>query len=116
MAKYDLILQNNASKEHFIYSGLTNSSTNHLYYRFDVELDVPDGEYTYAILIDNREDVEYELKTPVLSSILHTEDGDVVLRDLQPSTGLLQIGEGKTVYDNVYDETNDKNTIFYYDN
>ena len=114
--KYDLLLQNNASKEHFIYSGLTDNSTNHLYFQFDVELNVPDGEYTYVLLKNNRDDVVYELKTPVLSTILHTEEGDVVLRDLQPGTGLLQVGEGKPVYDNVYDETEDTNTIFYYDN
>lgn len=114
--KYDLILQNNGSKEHFIYSGLTDNSLNHLYFQFDVELDVPDGEYTYAVLINNRDDVEYELKTTILSTIIHTEEGDVVLRDLQPGTGLLQIGAGNPVYDNVYDESEDKKTIFYYDN
>lgn len=114
--KYDLLLQNNASKEHFIYSGLTDISTNHLYHQFDVELDVPDGEYTYVVTVNNRDDVVYELKTPLLSTILHTNDGDVILRDLQPGTGLLQIGDGKPVYDNVYDESEDTKTIFYYDN
>lgn len=116
MAKYDLILQNNASKEYFVFSGLTDISTNHLYHSFDIELNVPDGEYTYALFVNNRDDVVYELKTPVLSIILHTEDGDVLLRDLQPDTGLLKIGAGKPVYDNVYDESEDKKTIFYYDN
>ena len=114
--KYDLLLQNNGSKEHFIFSGLTDISTTHLYHQFEVELDVPDGEYTYVVLINNRDDVEYELKTPILSTIVHTGEGDVVLRDLQPATGLLQVGEGKPVYDNVYDETEDTKTIFYYDN
>lgn len=115
-SKYDLLIQNNASKEHFVYSGLTDISTNHLYYQFDQELDVPDGEYTYVVLINNRDDVEYELKTPILSTILHTGEGDVLLRDLQPATGLLQIGAGKPVYDNIYDESEDNNLIFYYDN
>lgn len=113
--KYDLILQNNASKEFFIYSGLTDNSYNRLFYQFDVELDVPDGEYTYVVQFNTRDDVEYDLNIPLLDSILHTGEGDVLLRDLQPSTGLLQIGEGKPVYDNVYDETQDNNTIFYYE-
>lgn len=114
--KYDLLLENNASKEFFIYSGLTDTSDNHLFYRFDTELDVPDGEYTYVVLINNRDDVVYDMNLPILETILHTGEGDVLLRDLQPSTGLLQIGEGIPVYENVYDETQDNNLIFYYDN
>lgn len=114
--KYDLLLQNNASKEFFIYSGLTDTSDNHLYYRFDTELEVPDGEYTYVVLINNRDDVEYDLNIPILETVLHTGEGDVLLRDLQPATGLLQIGDGVPVYENVYDETQDNNLIFYYDN
>lgn len=114
--KYDLLLENNASKEFFVYSGLTDASDNHLFYRFDVELDVPDGEYSYVVLVNNRDDVEYDLNTPLLSTILHTGEGDVLLRDLQPTTGLLRVGAGKPVYENVYDETQDNNLIFYYDN
>lgn len=112
--KYDLLLQNNASKEFFTYSGLTDTSDSHLFYQFDVELDVPDGEYVYAVFINNRDDVEIELKTPILSSILHTEDGDVILRDIQPGTGLLRVGEDMQVV-NIYDDKEEK-TIFYYDN
>ena len=112
--KYDLLLQNNASKEFFVYSGLTDASGNHLYYRFDTELDVPDGEYTYAVLTNNRDDVEYDLNIPLLMTVIHTGEGDVLLRDLQPDTGLLQIGDGKAVLD--YDTDRDNDTIFYYDN
>lgn len=116
--KMDLILQNNASKEFFIYSGLTNISTNPLYTEFDIELDVPEGEYTYATTINNRTDVSYELKTPLLKTILHTEDGDALLADLHPQTGLLQIGEyGKSI--NIYEEetpdNNNENNIWFYD-
>lgn len=115
--KYDLLLQNNASKEFFYFVGLEDNSYNHLYYRFNVDLSgCKDGEYTYAVLRNDRTDVVYELKTPLLSTILHTGDGNIVLRDLQPGTGLLRIGDGVPVYENVYDETQDNNTIFYYDN
>lgn len=114
--KYDLLLENNATKQFFIYSGLTDTSDNHLFYRFDTELDVPDGEYTYVVLINNRDDVVYDMNLPILETILHTGEGDVLLRDLQPSTGLLQIGDGVPVYENIYDETQDNNLIFYYDN
>lgn len=111
---YDLLLQNNASKEFFRFSGLTDSSTNHLYYEFELEWDVPDGEYTYAVYLNTRDDVEIEYKHPLLSSILHTEDGDVVLRDLQPVTGLLRVGKPSQI--NEYDGGNETNTVFYYDN
>ena len=115
--KYDLLLQNNGSKEFFVFSGLTDISDNHLYYRFDLDLsDCKDGEYTYVVQANNRDDVVYDLNIPLLMTILHTEDGDVLLRDLQPATGLLRIGDGVPVYENIYDETQDNNTIFYYDN
>ena len=115
--KYDLLLQNNASKEFFIYSGLTDTGDNHLYYKFNIDLSsLKSAEYTYVVLINNRDDVEYDMNTPIMDTILHTGEGDVVLRDLQPSTGLLQIGDGAPVYENVYDETQDNNLIFYYDN
>ena len=115
--KYDLLLENNASKEFFIFSGLTDTSDNHLYYKFNIDLSsLKSAEYTYVVLINNRDDVEYDLNIPILNTILHTGEGDVLLRDLQPSTGLLQIGDGVPVYENVYDETQDNNLIFYYDN
>lgn len=116
ISKYDLLLQNNASKEHFIYSGLTDESQNRLYFKFDVVPDCPDGEYTYVLVLNNRDDVIYEFKTPLLSTILLVEGEEIVLRDLQPETGLLIIGDGKPINDNVYDESDDNNTIFYYDN
>lgn len=111
---YDLLIQNNASKEFFRFSGLTDSSTNHLFFEFDLEMDIPEGEYTYASYHNDRDDVEIEYKTPLLSSILHTEDGDVVLRDLQPLTGLMRVG--KPGQRNEYDGGNETNTVFYYDN
>ena len=115
--KYDLLLQNNASKEFFIYSGLTDTGDNHLYYKFNIDLSsLKSAEYTYVVLINNRDDVEYVMNTPILDTILHTGEGDVILRDLQPSTGLLQIGDGAPVYENIYDETKDNDLIFYYDN
>lgn len=118
--KYDLLLQNNASREFFLFSGLTNLSVNHLWLEFDQKIDLPDGEYTYVTLVNNRDDVVYEFKTPILKTILHTEDGDAILGDLQPNIGLLQVGNvkpGNYIYNNekTPEENNDNNTIFYYD-
>lgn len=113
MGRFDIILQNNASKEFLLLSGQTDTSTTHLYHKFITELDAADGEYTYVVVRNERDDVKYEFKTPVLDTIILTDDGEVVLRDLQPSTGLLRIGdEIKPV--NIYQKDNN-DTIFYYD-
>lgn len=114
LPKFDLVLQNNASKEFFTFTGLTSTSSNHLYYKFEVDIDAADGEYTYALFRNERDDVEYEFKTPLLDTILHTGDGDVLLSDLNPSTGLMRIGD-KVENTNIYDD-NKAHTIYYYDN
>lgn len=111
---YDIILQNNASKEFFLLQGLEDEARTELYLEFnDVELpdDLPDGEYVYAVLGNKREDVTYVFNTPILDTIVQTEDGDVVLRDLQPFTGLLRVG--LIVEKNVYDE--DESNAYPYD-
>lgn len=120
--KYDLILQNSASRQTFLYQGLTDYSTNHLYFKFDVVLsDCPIGEATYVVLRNDRDDVTYDFRIPILDTIVHTEDGDVVLRDLQPVTGLLRVGKHikeANIYDNTAytgETTDDNNTIFYYE-
>ena len=112
--KYDLLLLGNASREFFLFSGLLDSSETHLYHRFtDLDLDVPDGEYTYCLLRNERDDVVYDFKTPLGDTIIHADDQEIVLKDLQTPTGLLRVGaEVKNA--NTYDN-NKKNTIFYYD-
>lgn len=111
--KYTLFLQNNASKAFHFYDGLEDIGNSHLYHHFDLELDLPDGEYTYALVINNRDDCEYEFKTPLLDTIIHTGDGDTVLRYLQPDTGLLRIGNDIPAT-NIYDN-NEKKDIYYYE-
>lgn len=119
MAKYDLLLLNSASGEFFLFSGLLDSSDTHLYHRFeDVELDVPDGEYTYALLRNERDDVEYTFKTPLLETELKIGEESAILRDFQPSTGLLRVGavwEPINIYSPVTEENNNDTTIFYYE-
>ena len=112
---FDLILQNNASKEFKVYSGLENLSPHHLYFEFaEVELDIPEGEYTYVLIKNERDDVEYDFKTPILDTIVKTSEGDVMLRNLRPIIGLFKNGSIDIPVDNVYDESNN-NSIFYYE-
>jgi len=115
--KYTLIIQNNATKETFVFDGLDDGSTNHLYHRFELQIDAPEGEYTYCVFRNMRDDVSYTYKVPLKETILDTEDGQVVLKDLQPSTGLLRIGE-KVESAYVYDlpkEKDNNSTIYYYE-
>lgn len=113
--KYDLLLLGNASREFFLFSGLTDSSETHLYHTFEgLDLDVPDGEYTFYLLRNERTDVEYDFKTPLGDTIVRADGQEVILKSLQPSTGLLRVGNEIKVV-NTYDN-NKKNMIFYYDN
>lgn len=112
--EYTILLQNNASKEYFRYDKQTNLSNSHLYYKFDIVLEVPEGEYTYVVFPNNRGDVEYEYKNPVQDTILRVNGEEIVLKDLQPSIGLMRAGK-EVKQDNIYDKGNDNNKIFYYD-
>lgn len=114
--KFDLLLLNNASREFFLFSGLLDSSETHLYHRFtDLDLgDLKDGEYTYCLLRNERDDVEYDFKTPLGDTIVHADGQEILLRDLQAPTGLLRVGS-EIKPTNTYDNNKEK-TIFYYDN
>lgn len=106
---FDLILQNNASKQEWVIRGLQNTSESHLSYvidNFEMPADAPEGEYFYALVWNIREDVEYELKDDILSSIVHTSDSEMQLRDLQPEIGLMRYGnvETKNTYRNKNNE------------
>ena len=112
---YDLIIQTNGSKQPFLFSGLPDTSETHLYHTFEeLEMDVPDGEYTYYLLRNERDDVVYDFKTPLGDTIVHADGQEIVLKDLQTPTGLLRVGENINSA-NTYDNNKEK-TIFYYDN
>lgn len=111
--KYDILIQNNGSKEIFIISGQTNTSDNHLYFKFE-DLILPeraqDGEYTYAIINNDLPDVEYELKSVLLDSKVSVSGQTYTLRDLKPVVGLMRVGEVEDK--NTYRETDNK--TYYY--
>lgn len=111
---YDILIQNNTSREVFIIKGLENASNDELYLQFD-GVDMPegvkDGEYTYAVIRNDRDDVVYEPNTVLLETLIKTDEGNIRLRYLSPIVGLLRVGkiEEKNVYD-----TNNKNKTYYY--
>lgn len=123
--KFDLILQNNASREFFILSGLQNTSSTELYLQFDdVEMPegVQDGEYTYAVVEDDENELIFTPKTPILDTIITKDGEDIVLKTLCHLTGLMRVGEveNSNVYDDdhisfPYDGKKDNNSTIYYE-
>lgn len=118
--KFDIIFMNNASKKVKILQKQENVSEDEDYLCFEnVELDLPDGEYTYAVICNERIDVRYDVKNDLLETVVMTDEGNVPLRVLRPFTGLLMVkNEGKkTLFynpkkeDGVYAQNL---TIFYY--
>lgn len=118
--KFDIIFMNNASKKVKILQKQENVSEDEDYLCFEnVELDLPDGEYTYAVICNERIDVRYDVKNDLLETVVMTDDGNVPLKVLRPFTGLLMVkNEGKkTLFynpkkeDGVYAQNL---TIFYY--
>ena len=118
--KFDIIFMNNASKKVKILQKQENVSEDQDCLRFEnVELDLPDGEYTYAVICNERIDVRYDVKNDLLETIVMTNKGNIPLRVLRPFTGLLMVKNEnkKTLFynptrkDGVYTQNL---TIFYY--
>ena len=117
---FDIIFVNNASKKVKILQKQENVSEDKDYLCFEnVELDLPDGEYTYAAIYNARDDVRYDVKNDLLETVVLTDEGNVPLRVLRPFTGLLMVKNKnkKTLFynpkreDGVYAQNL---TIFYY--
>ena len=117
---FDIIFVNNASKKVKILQKQENVSEDKDYLCFEnVELDLPDGEYTYAAIYNARDDVRYDVKNDLLETIVLTDEGNVPLKVLRPLMGLLMAKNEnkKTLFynpkreDGVYAQNL---TIFYY--
>lgn len=117
---FDIIFVNNASKKVKILQKQENVSEDKDYLCFEnVELDLPDGEYTYAAIYNARDDVRYDVKNDLLETIVLTNEGNVPLKVLRPLMGLLMVKNEnkKTLFynpkkeDGVYAQNL---TIFYY--
>lgn len=115
MALYDIIIQNAASKEVFVLSGLTPTVENGLYAQFeDVELPerATNGEYSYVFIQNRLSGVTYTPKTDLQDTIVTYSGQSYTLRDLRPMTGLLRVGtvESKNEY-----QPKAKNKNYYYE-
>lgn len=98
---FDLIIQNNASKEVFLISGLTDysdTSLSYLFKNFSMPAAAQDGEYTCVLFRNGREDVVYEFKNDILDSIAHTDEGDIEFKYLRPEVFLMKYGVNEGAY------------------
>ena len=119
---YDIFLQNNASKEIWLISGVT-ADVETEYYRvfdnFEMPEGVTSGEYTYAVIKNDRNDVTYTLNAVLLDSTAFVEEvGQLyTLEQLSPITGLLRAIMGEDGPAPVFptEDTANNNTIYYYE-
>ena len=118
--KFDIIFMNNASKKVKILQKQENVSDGKDCLRFEnVKLNLPDGEYTYAVICNERIDVRYDVKNDLLETVVLTDEGNVPLKVLRPFTGLLMV-ENKNKKTLFYNPTREDGvyaqnlTIFYY--
>ena len=118
--KFDIIFVNKASKKLKILQKPENVSEDNDCLRFEnVELDLPDGEYTYAAIYNALDNVRYDVKNDLLETVVMANGRNVPLKVLRPLTGLLMVKNEnkKTLFynptreDGVYAQNL---TIFYY--
>lgn len=116
---FDILLQNNASREIFILHQLDNVSDTNRYLEF-VDVTLPDGmndgEYSYAVIYNGRDDVVYEPNAALLRTLVKTSEGDYHLGDLKPITGILKVGKPQPLNTYNTDKEKDNKTIYYYKN
>lgn len=98
---FDLIIQNNASKQIFLISGLIDTGDSYLSYEFKnfhMPEKAPEGEYTAVLFRNGRRDVEYQFSDVLLDTVAHTTAGDIQVRYLRPEIFLLKYGKAVTPY------------------
>lgn len=113
---YDILLQNNATREVFILNKVRSEEETRLFIRFEsvvLPTTAPNGEYTYAVIKNLREDVRYMPKADFLDTLAEVDDMSYTLRDLKAITGLLRVGE---VEDSAVYQEKAKNKNYYYKN
>jgi hypothetical protein len=117
---YDIIIQNNASKEVFLFQRQTPVEETGYYILFNLEMpdEVKSGEYTYAVLRNYRSDVEYTFKPVLMESEVYIRRADErnILGHLRPMTGIVAIeteGEDPQLLFIEGDGENNNNVYYY---
>lgn len=90
---FDLLLKHNSSNKWFAFSAIEPNIDNGLYYTFnDFQMPetAPYGEYVYFLVEHDENMIEYIFKDTPLNTIVRTDTGAMLLKDLKPLTGLLK--------------------------
>jgi len=110
-----LLIQNNGDKRIWVMQNVDPAETNHLWIKFedfDFPDDVPDGEYTYALIAG------YEVKYQLKAEMLDTSINGKPLREWHPTIGLLRIGQPENkdryTYEPEKNEQGQNNKQYYY--
>ena len=131
MISWEILLYNNATKKLQLHISHKDAEENGLYLKFSFKLDIqpqidqlPDGEYTYYVFPTDTKTsgtTQYSISVDSFNGGSTPLDWDIVngrtkeriqLRDLNPYTGLLRIGDVE-VTDNQYDDNKEK--TYYYE-
>ncbi len=92
-----LVLQNNASRQVYAFTGIVDSSVSPIYRRFEIPepATVPAGEYTYYVTRWNEQYGESDFiadAQPLESMVRVENDQYVKLATLRPEMGIVKIG------------------------
>lgn len=109
--KYDLFFQNNGSKQIYEILGVKEAGCSPYYIEF-VNLDMPedmqDGEYTYFVFANSRDDVTYEFNEILGKSVAVVDGKKYSFMDLKPLMGIMRYGDPSSDNKYIYAEQ-DKN-------
>lgn len=98
---FDLILQNQASKQTYVVSGLTDKSESVLSYLFSgftMPEEAQEGEYLGVLFRNGRKDVQYVIKDALLDTLACTAQGNVEIKYLRPEIFILKYGTIESPY------------------
>ena len=93
--KYDLLIQNMASKKEYLITGLEDRSDSYLCYvfnNFSMPEKAQEGEYEGLLFYNGRNDCEYTLNDVLEETLISTSDGDVLVKHLRPERFILKYG------------------------
>ena len=112
LLKFTLILKNNTSNEVTIYDNLHGEMTLSKVTFDNIIIDSEDGEYTYLLFLNYRDDVEYIFYNNIIDSVVKIKNNYIPIKNLRPMIGILKIDNNKienSVYENQYN-------LFFYNN
>lgn len=115
--KYDLFFQNNGSKQIFEILGVNDVGCSPYYIEFenlDMPSDMQDGEYTYLIFANSRDDVAYEFNNILQNSVAVVDDNRYRFLDLKPLIGIMRYGDPSSEFLYREDNKNKENKGWLY--